>query len=245
MKRDQFHAHFRSSGTVVLPVIHVLDTEQTLTNIRTLFTEGAHGCFLINHDFSIEPFLPIIRAARQAFPSLWLGVNFLGLYAHEAFSELARLDKDNVSIDGYWADDARINETGLDQSEAEVIAIARQASGWRGLYFGGTAFKYQRSVAPEDYSSAARAATAFMDVVTTTGPGTGEAADPAKIDAFRKGAGDHAIAVASGITPENAATFSSADCFIVATGINYDGDFYNIDPDRLRDLLSITRSSKG
>ena len=239
MNRNQFHSRFKSPGPVVLPVIHVLDTNQTLTNIRTLIAAGAHGCFLINHDFSVAEFLPIIKAARQAFPSLWLGVNFLGLYAHEAFGELARLEKDNVSIDGYWADDARINETSVDQSEAEVIAIARKASGWNGLYFGGTAFKYQRSVAPEHYSAAAKVASGFMDVVTTTGSGTGEAADPAKIDAFRAGAGDHPIAVASGITPENAATFASADCFIVATGINRAGDFYNIDPDRLSELISV------
>ena len=38
---------------------------------------------------------------------------------------------------------------------------------WKGLYFGGTAFKKQRIIPKEKYGDAARYATQFMDVVTT------------------------------------------------------------------------------
>ena len=64
MTRGEFHKLFKAPGPVVLPVIHVLDTAQTDENIRILIGEGAAGCFLINHDFPMEPFLPILREIR-------------------------------------------------------------------------------------------------------------------------------------------------------------------------------------
>ena len=82
-----------------------------------------------------------------------------------------------------------------------------------------------------------------MDAVCTSGIATGQPADLAKIETFRKAIGETPLAVASGITPDNAGTYAGhVDCFMVATGINYPGDFYNIDPERLRRLLSMTRS---
>ena len=67
MTRDEFHKLFKSPGPVVLPVIHVLDTPRTLRNIRAVIASGAPGCFLINHDFAPDRFLPIIADARAAF----------------------------------------------------------------------------------------------------------------------------------------------------------------------------------
>ena len=71
---------------------------------------------------------------------------------------------------------------------------------------------------------------------------TGHAADVGKIDTFREHCGDTALGLASGITPENAGQYSNAvDLFMVATGINFDGDFYNIDPERLKLLMDETQ----
>ena len=126
------------------------------------------------------------------------------------------------------------------------IANVRASSGWDGLYFGGTAFKKQREVAPTRYGDAAREACAFMDVITTSGVATGQQADVGKIETFRTAIGDRPLALASGISPENAENYADVDCFMVATGINAPGNFYDIDPARLADLMSITRSlSKG
>ena len=80
---------------------------------------------------------------------------------------------------------------------------ANRGCGWNGLYFGGTAFKKQRPIAAEHYSAAAQQAAQWMDVVTTSGVATGEEADLSKVDAFRRGIGDGALALASGIHPEN------------------------------------------
>lgn len=237
----EFHKLFKAPGPVVLPVIHALDAGQVNENIRILVGEGAPGCFLINHDFGIEPFLPVIGEVRSAWPSLWMGVNFLSVTGRDAFPILGELETSDCPIDAYWADDARIDETGQDPSEARQIAAVRAASGWQGLYFGGTAFKKQRPVDPARWQGAAREAVPFMDVVTTSGVATGEEADLGKIRDFRAGTGDAPLALASGVTPENARNYADADAFLVATGINRPGDFYNIDPARLARLMRIAR----
>lgn len=240
--RADFHKLFKAPGPVVLPVIHVLDTERTLKNIDVLIRAGAAGCFLINHDFEMDGLPPILRDVRARHPGLWMGCNFLAVTGKDAFPVLGQLQAEGCMVDGYWADDARIDETKRKPAEADEIAATRGASGWTGMYFGGTAFKKQRDVAPEMYETAARIAATRMDVVTTSGVATGEEADLTKIEDFRRGIGDTAMALASGITPENATSYRDVDAFLVATGINQPGNFYDIDPDRLNALMAITRN---
>lgn len=244
MKRDDFRKLFKSVGPAVLPVIHVTDNEQAVRNVRVLVEEGAPGCFLINHDFGVERFLPIIAHVRALFPALWMGVNFLAVTGKDAFPVLGQLKRDGVAVDGYWADDARMDErrSADDQVEAKDIAAALTVSGWSGLYTGGTCFKKQREVAPEHYEYSARLATGFMDAVCTSGVATGKAVDMSKITTFRRAIGDEAMTLASGITPENAHLYmDDVDGFMVATGINREGDFYNIEPSKLARLLKLTR----
>ncbi len=242
MTRDAFHRLFGARGLVVLPVIHVLDTPLTLRNIATLTAAGAPGCFLINHDFEVERFLPIIRAVRTSQPTLWMGVNFLAVTGRDAFPVLGELEREGCRIDAYWADDARIDERSEAQVEAEEISAVRAASGWTGLYLGGVAFKKQRPVDPSHHRAAASKGAGFIDVVTTSGPATGQTAEASKIGEFRAGLGDFPLALASGVTPENAATYADVDAFLVATGINQPGDFCNIDGTRLKDLLRVTNA---
>jgi uncharacterized protein len=244
MLRSDFHRLFKSPGPVVLPVIHVLDERQASANVEIAIREGAAGVFLINHDFAYPQFLPIIRHVRQRWPGLWLGVNFLAVTGREAFPVLAQLGREGCTVDGYWADDACINEHEPANAQTEAGAIARVKAdcGWNGFYTGGTCFKKQREVKPEHYATSAKIATGYMDAVCTSGVATGQAADAGKIQTFRKAMGDHAMTLASGITIENAASYAAdVDGFLVATGINHTGDFYNIDPARLRALLAITR----
>ena len=241
MQNSDFHEKFDCSGPVILPVIHVLDEAQAAANIDHVINAGLKGCFLINHDFGIQPFLPILEAIRGRYPDFWIGVNFLAVTGLKAFPILAELGSRGVRIDAYWADDARIDEGAVIQEEADNIAATRTACGWEGLYFGGTAFKKQRPVDPKDYAHAASIAGGFMDVVTTSGIATGHSADLGKLADFRDALPDRPIALASGITPDNAADYDMVDCFMVATGINFDNDFYNIDPARLSRLVDVCR----
>lgn len=243
MDRSAFRRLFKSPGPVVTPVIHVQDLGQTLTNIGHAVRLGAPGIWLINHDFPVETFLPILRAARAACPDVWLGVNFLAQPGDVAFPILGRLAAEGCALDAYWADDACMDERQPTQTKAESIAAIRAASGWQGLYFGGVCFKKQRPVDPALNEHSARIARPFMDVVTTSGIATGEATDLTKIADFRRGLGTAPLAIASGVTPDNAMDYAAdVDCFLVATGINRKGDFYNIDPARLGALLDLTRA---
>jgi predicted TIM-barrel enzyme len=241
MKGSELKQQFNITGLAVFPVIHVLDQNQASTNISIAMEQGVAGVFLINHDFGVDVFLPIIRSVRAMHPDIWVGLNFLAVTGKDAFVRLAQLDQEGFRIDGYWADDARIDESraAYDQREASEILDAREKCGWDGLYFGGTAFKKQRPVAEVDYHHTASIAAQWMDVVTTSGIATGQEADMEKVDVFRDGVGKQALALASGITPENVGQYADAlDAVLVATGINYTDDFYNIDPVRLGDLMA-------
>ncbi len=66
MDRQVFHKLFKCAGPAVLPVIHVLDFEQTRKNVQVALTEGAQGVFLINHDFSYDRYV-CAESASSAF----------------------------------------------------------------------------------------------------------------------------------------------------------------------------------
>ena len=245
MNRYDFRQKFSAAGPVVLPVIHVLDANQAMENIVVARDGGCPGVFLINHDFEKEKLVPIIKDMRKTFPDYWIGVNFLAVTGKYAFPVLGELQAEGCQVNGYWADDARMDERRAedDQPEADEIGAVRQSSGWTGLYLGGTAFKKQREVNPSQYAKTAHIATSYLDVVVTSGIATGHAADVGKIEIFREHCGETALGLASGVTPENAAQYAAAvDLFMVATGISYEGDFYNIDPDRLKQLMDVTQN---
>ena len=64
-------------------------------------------------------------------------------------------------------------------------------------------------------------AVPYVDVVTTSGEGTGLAPDISKIRGMKTAISRHPLAVASGITPENVEEYLPyVDCFLVATGVS-------------------------
>jgi len=119
-----------------------------------------------------------------------------------------------------------------------VFVEARRRREWKGLLFGGVAFKYQREVAPDQLGRAAAAARPFMDVVCTSGPGTGKEADVGKIAALRAGLGDGALALASGVTVDNVASYlPHVNAFLVGTGIEV--ELGVLDPARVQRLNAL------
>jgi len=219
---------------VILPVIHVETLDQSLRNAEIARTAGADGVFLINHSISCDELLTISSQVRSRFPDWWIGVNCLDLEPGEVFGRV------DGSISGIWVDNALVDERKEQQEEAERILRARHESGWQGLYFGGVAFKYQREV--EALEAVARLARQYVDLVTTSGPGTGRAASRAKIAALKSGLGEAPLAIASGITPENVSDYLDlASCFLVATGISR--NHTDFEPLRVRSLVEKIRSS--
>lgn len=146
---------------VVLPVVHVESQEQSIRNVAIASNADADGVFLINHSISADELLEIHGYLASMFPSLWIGVNCLGLSAAETVRSI------NSSVSGVWTDNAIIDEREEEQPFAREVQDIIRDTKWPGLYFGGVAFKYQRQV--EDLQAAARIASRYMDVVTTTG----------------------------------------------------------------------------
>jgi hypothetical protein len=223
-----------ASRHVVLPIVHVCGREQALRNVALARASGADGTFLISHGaVSDTELLAIYGEARLAQPGWWVGVNCLSWPPEALFARLP------VGMQGAWVDDALIDESSDDQPAAARVLEAQCRHGWQGLYFGGVAFKYQRPV--RDLAAAAQRAVSYMDVVTTSGPGTGQAAAPNKVRAMKQAIGNAPLALASGVTPENVTDYlPCADCFLVSTGISY--NFEELDPARLADLVRVVRA---
>lgn len=219
---------------VLLPVVHPIGRAEALASLRVVHDAGAPGAFLIDQGMGEADVLALVREARARFPKLWLGVNLLGRSPADAL--VTALDACDGRIDGIWSDNAGIDERASAQPRAEELLAVRRARGWNGLYFGGVAFKYQREVALADLGPSAALAARYMDVVCTSGPGTGRAADVDKVRAMRTGLGDAALALASGVTAENAGSYVPyVQAFLVGTGI--EASFGVIDEARITALL--------
>lgn len=216
----------------VLPVVHCVDARQAAANTRVAFEAGADGVFLINHTPSGEELLEIYAAVRAEYPDEWIGINCLGWSPGGVFRAAP------AGVSGVWADKAYIDEAPGPQDAARRILDEKRGAGFEGLYFGGVAFKVGPRVA--DPAFVARAAVPFMDVVTTSGPGTGMAAAVEKIRVMKEAIGDHPLGIASGVTPENVAAYlDHADCFLVATGISV--NFETLDPRATERLVEAVR----
>ncbi|MDA1096838.1 MAG: BtpA/SgcQ family protein [Chloroflexi bacterium] len=218
---------------VVLPVIHVESESQAMSNAERALDGGADGVFLINHSISSEVLLEIHDSVSDRLSDAWIGVNCLGLSPVEVFGRISK------QVGGVWADNAMIVESREQQPIAQRILEARRDADSCALYFGGVAFKYQRHV--HDLASAALKAAGFMDVVTTSGPGTGQAAHADKIRSMKQALGAFPLAIASGITPDNIGDYlPHSDCYLVATGISR--SFTQLDEDLLDRLITRVRN---
>lgn len=234
--RDIFGA-----SRVLLPVVHPVGPDEAMASVRVAHEAGVKGIFLIDQGMDEEEVLALVLTVRRAFPSLWVGVNLLRRTPAQALTRA--LDGCEGRIDGIWTDNAGIDEEAAAQPVAEALLEVRRARGWPGLNFGGVAFKYQREVRPENLGRAAVTAARYVEVICTSGPGTGKAAQVDKVKAMRDALGhDHAIALASGVTPENVADYLPyVDAYLVGTGIEQ--SFGQLDPKKVAALQSAIASS--
>lgn len=222
-------SEFFARSRIVLPVIHVQSSEQAVRNALLAKQCRCDGVFLINHGISHPALLAAFQAVRQACGDFWIGINSLGRKPETLFVDLPR------DLGGVWTDNAEIDEAGGEQSAARRVSEAITRHGWQGLYFGGVAFKYQRDV--QDLERAALLASQHMDVVTTSGPGTGQAADLDKVRRMKQALGHTPLALASGVTPENVEQFLPwVDAYLVATGIS--SSFFELDAPRVQQLVA-------
>lgn len=185
----------------IIPVIHYVDDEQLYKNVRTCNLYKLHKIFLIDHGMNNANLLNCALFHKKQNPHLWIGLNLLGEKTIDAINE------DLPGIDGLWSD------TALTEEEYNSHRV------FKGMYFGGLAFKYQPQ--PTDLEAASIIATKTTDVATTSGPGTGKAASLVKIQNIRKYLGSHPMAIASGVDSTNVKQYKDlgVDYCLVASSI--------------------------
>lgn len=191
--------------TEIIPVIHMVNENQVLTNIRICVECGIEKVFIINHVVSVNDLLKCALRVKQENPTLWVGVNMLGQTTETSLSlEL-------TGIDGLWCDAT------ITPERAKSYRI------FKGMFFGGLAFKYQPQ--PTDLKLACDEAKLATDVATTSGSGTGKAADVEKIKSIRGYLGNHPMAIASGVSVYNIDNYKGlANYLLVASSITSAGE---------------------
>lgn len=229
---------------VLLVVVHVLNEHQARENAALAFEQGADGVLFIDHDRgTVHSLRNVVSETRRftkkhrAFEAGFLGINVLGTAPHLVLEELAR-GLGLAVVDAVWSDNAG-DEAGLDRFRA-----TRRTTAWGGLHLGGVAFKGQPVVNEAELGIAATfAARNGVDIVTTSGPRTGEPPPLDKIVRMRRalalglGRPDYPLAVASGIDIDNVDAFLPlVDVFVVASSL--ETTFGTLDGDKVHALAA-------
>ncbi len=194
----------------------MLNINQVMTNIDTVIRCGLNKVFIINHSVSDSDLLHCATYAKARHPKLWIGINRLNKSAKQALAS-------NVEVDALWCDQSVEQE---DYKNKE----------FKGMVFGGLAFKYQPI--PKDLKLASDEAILSTDVATTSGAGTGEAADMEKILEIREYLGSHPMAIASGVDKTNILDYNGVvNYLLVASSITSRSEM--IYEDKLNELIDI------
>lgn len=192
--------------TEIIPVIHMMNENQVMTNVRICIECGIEKVFLINHAVSKYDLISCAGQVKNKFPNLWVGVNMLGESTENALSTEAI-----NGFDGLWCDATITPER------------AKEIRSFKGMFFGGLAFKYQPQ--PTDLKLACEEASLATDVATTSGSGTAKAADIEKIKTIRGFLGNHPMAIASGVSAQNIDNYKGiVNYLLVASSITSSGE---------------------
>lgn len=188
--------------------------EDALRDLETTFENGGDAIVYEGGDY--RKLDQVLTEVRKKYPTKVIGVNYLGAYVSyiETF-ELAK--KHNCQI--AWTD-----YSGVDLiTEAPEMSLhdidARKPAGV--FYVSGIHMKYLTLRDPnKSIEKSARQAMGWMDGITITGPGTGQATNPEKARRTRAVIGDHPMGAASGVSPENVASLIPyIDYMLVNTSI--------------------------
>lgn len=213
----------------VWPVIHLAAAQPELAyaNAEMAFRNGCMGVFVISMDGRDDQVTPVAREIKRRHPKGLVGVNFLRTAA-----DLAVRHSISNGLDATWSDAPGVSSAVVTDKAQGVAAILRQHP--EHLFFGSVAFKYQ----PEepDPPAAALAANRLGMIATTSGTATGSPPEASKLFAMRRALGLAPLAVASGITPDNAYELGRfLTHVLVATGISK--NFHEFDENELRKLM--------
>jgi predicted TIM-barrel enzyme len=197
----------------IYTVIHASDREQIIRNLDRTLNAGADGTFVINHGgISLREMLETVAELKVKMPKVFIGMNVLSGDSVGCF-QIA----ESVKADGLWLDESYIRLNPRYDEYLKEMDEARKV--YTGQYFGSVAFKTHAQVGLDEALKVAVKSLPHVDVVTTSGAGTGSAPDVERIEQMKKVIGDKPLAIASGMSPENIELFPSADAVLAATGL--------------------------
>lgn len=199
---------------------------QIMQEAKKILTEkGAHGVLLVNNGGRVSGKLAdrnnlvnIALEVKNVFPEYLVGVNALDVSMIDAYRQVAK-----TKLDILWSDSGGITE----DADGEAVCSKKFfeiKTDTKVKFFGGVAFKGQPQ--PRNLATVCEMATKIFDGVITSGPATGEPADPEKIYTMRKLVDPRKLGIASGLSVENLHLYKDADIFIVGTSLGDRGSFY-------------------
>ena len=174
--------------------------EDAHRDLETTFANGGDAIVYEGSDY--RKLDQVLASVREKYPDKVIGVNYLGATISyiETF-ELAKKHKCQIA----WTDYSGIDlvKEAPEISLHDIVNTKPEGV----FYVSGIHMKYL-TLRNENKSieQSARQAIGWMDGVTITGPGTGQATDPEKARRTRAVIGDHPMGAASGVSPENVST---------------------------------------
>jgi hypothetical protein len=210
--------------TKLIAVIHYRDDETAFENARIAAANSYDGVCLIHMQGKDDLIETAAAEIKGRHPELIVITNRLSTHP----VDMVRRDAE-LGLDGSWCDNPGVSSKGITQLakdiEEAVFEIRKDKPGF--LFFGSVAFKTQTH--DPDPATAAVKAKNLGWIATTSGMATGVAPDEEKLEQMKTAIASFDLAVASGITPENAETLGEhVDWVLVSTGIS--SSFYTFDP---------------
>jgi predicted TIM-barrel enzyme len=224
-------------------VIHVLSSAQAVEQCRVVVDHGVGSVFLIDHrPQSSRLLFDAVAAVQGDVTGLRVGVNLLHGDPVAAAAEVAaavaagRVD----ALDAFWCDDVTGGWDGLEvpAALAEQFRTAPELAPTD--CFGGVAFKYTPRYTDDPAAAALEASmfAGYVDVVTTSGPGTNRSASIDKVAAVAAAVPDGIrVALASGVDAGNVAGFAPwCTDVLVASSLETEPYSGQLVPERLAEL---------
>lgn len=200
----------------IVPVIHIVSEAQAVSNMLLCRRNAISKVMLISHVQGTEYLKDIYLKLKSIFPDNWFGINFLGESSYDAAGIVASMPY-SIRPNALWCDNGHLFRIGEDEV---AVRINERLKDKDVLHFGGVHFKYQKHISGIDEEWVLKRAVELIDVITTSGAGTGKPASESKIAGLRSKIGNHPLAIASGVDYMNASMFGNyVDYMLVASSI--------------------------
>ncbi|MEI6054321.1 MAG: BtpA/SgcQ family protein [Candidatus Saccharibacteria bacterium] len=236
----------------IFPVIHIANSnvELAVHEGEKAFSLGADGVILIDHQNAWRNTSPLFESVNKLTDNSnerFVGINILGLSPMKVMYAIDRAIKNgrypyadnmlNNPPSGVWIDDMRDDYMSPDfaMETKKFKPSLKQVK-----ILGGVAFKYTNTFT-EDPKRAAYEAILIkdsVDVMVTSGAGTGIEPSVEKIRAMKNVIGSKALAIASGISIENIHKYNGiVDQLFVSSSVETIPGSGIFDERRLQELI--------